>query len=64
MPSSYLEEIEEKILNNFDLTPKGIIDYLHLREPNFIKTTNYGHFGKDGLSWEKTDRVDDLKKYL
>ena len=47
------EEIEEKIRNKFDLTPKGIIEYLGLREPIFTKTTNYGHFGKPELPWEK-----------
>lgn len=52
-----LEKIEEKILNNFDLTPKGIIDYLHLREPIFKMTTNYGHFGKEELPWEKIIRL-------
>ena len=46
-------EIEEKIKNKFDLTPKGIIEYLGLREPIFTKTTNYGHFGKPELPWEK-----------
>ena len=46
-------EILNKIKNNFDLTPKGIIDTLHLREPIFSKTTNYGHFGRDGFSWEQ-----------
>ena len=47
------EEIEKIIKRNFDLTPKGIIDYLGLREPIFTKTTNYGHFGKPELPWEK-----------
>ena len=46
-------ELEEMIKRNFDLTPKGIIDYLGLREPIFTKTTNYGHFGKANLPWEK-----------
>ena len=46
-------EIEEIIKRNFDLTPKGIIEYLELREPIFTKTTNYGHFGKENLPWEK-----------
>jgi len=46
-------EILEIINRNFDLTPKGIIDYLGLREPVFTKTTNYGHFGKTELPWEK-----------
>ena len=47
------DEIEEIITRNFDLTPKGIIEYLGLREPIFTKTTNYGHFGKPELPWEK-----------
>ena len=46
------EEILEKINNNFNLTPKGIIETLKLREPIFSKTTNYGHFGRNGFSWE------------
>jgi len=47
------EEIVEKIEKTFDLTPKGIINYLNLSEPIYTKTTNYGHFGKSDLSWEK-----------
>ena len=47
------EELVDLIKNKFDLTPAGIIDYLGLKEPIYSKTTNYGHFGKDELSWEK-----------
>ena len=47
------EELAELIKERFDLTPNGIIDYLGLREPIYCKTTNYGHFGKPGLPWEK-----------
>ena len=47
------EEIINKIKNKFDLTPSGIIDYLDLRKPIYKLTTNYGHFGKKNLSWEK-----------
>ena len=47
------DEILKIINKNFDLTPKGIIEYLGLCEPIFTKTTNYGHFGKSELSWEK-----------
>ena len=46
-------EIIEKIKGTFDLTPKGIIEYLKLKEPIYTKTTNYGHFGKKELPWEK-----------
>ena len=47
------EEIIKKILNKFDLSPKGIIDYLDLKKPIYRKTTNYGHFTKMDLPWEK-----------
>lgn len=47
------EEIVEKINKTFDLTPRGIINYLDLQRPIYRKTTNYGHFGKKDLPWEK-----------
>lgn len=47
------EEIVKKVREKFDLTPKGIINYLGLRKPIFRETTNYGHFGKVGLPWER-----------
>ena len=47
------EEIANLIKEKFDLTPAGIINYLDLKKPIYKKTTNYGHFGKDDLSWEK-----------
>ncbi len=47
------EEIVKIIKERFDLTPAGIIEYLGLREPIYIQTTNYGHFGKENLPWEK-----------
>lgn len=46
-------EIVNKIYNKFDLTPRGIINYLDLQRPIYKTTTNYGHFGKENLSWEK-----------
>ena len=47
------EEIVKKIYDKFDLTPRGIINYLDLTKPIYRKTTNYGHFGKNDLPWEK-----------
>ena len=47
------DEIISKIKKTFDLTPIGIIKYLDLQEPIYKKTTNYGHFGKKDLTWEK-----------
>ncbi len=46
-------DIEELIRTKYDLTPRGIINFLELRKPIYSKTTNYGHFGKENLSWEK-----------
>ena len=46
-------EIVKKIESKFDLTPRGIINYLKLNKPIYKKTTNYGHFGKQELEWEK-----------
>ena len=44
----------------FPLTPRGIIDYLDLRRPIYRKTAAGGHFGREGFSWEQTDRAKDL----
>lgn len=52
------EEICEMIKTKFDLTPDGVIKYLELKKPIYTKTTNYGHFGKNDLPWEK---IIDLK---
>lgn len=51
------EELVELIKAKFDLTPDGIMEYLHLKEPIYEKTTNYGHFGKDDLPWEKVIKI-------
>lgn len=48
-----LKIIEEK----FDLTPSGIINYLELKKPIYKQTTNYGHFGKENLAWEKVIKL-------
>ncbi len=46
----------------FPLTPRGIIDYLDLRRPIYRKTAAGGHFGREGFSWENTERAKDLAK--
>ena len=51
------EELEKIIREKFDLTPDGIIKYLDLKKPTYQKTTNYGHFGKDDLTWEKIIKI-------
>jgi len=58
------EELAKIIRKEFPLTPKGIIKHLDLRKPVFAKTAAYGHFGRDGFTWEKTDKVERLRKYL
>ena len=52
------EKIIKIINNNFDLTPRGIINTLDLEKAIYAKTTNYGHFGKEGLSWERIIKLD------
>ncbi len=47
----------EVVREFFPLTPRGIIEYLELRKPIFRKTAAGGHFGRDGFSWEKTDKA-------
>jgi S-adenosylmethionine synthetase len=63
-------QIEEaKIVNGiqevFSFKPANFISQLNLLRPIYRKTTNYGHFGReddlDAITWEKTDKVDDLK---
>jgi S-adenosylmethionine synthetase len=59
LPDSELEEIIRK---NVDLTPRGIISRLDLKRPIYQATAAYGHFGREGFSWEKLDLVEDFKK--
>jgi len=56
-------EISEMIKKEVDLTPKGIISRLNLRTPIYQNTTAYGHFGRDGFSWENLDLIEKFKKY-
>ncbi len=60
------EELTKIARENFDLRPAGIIKMLDLRRPIYKQTAAYGHFGRHDidLPWEKTDKVDALKKYL
>ncbi|MDB2562584.1 methionine adenosyltransferase [Sulfurimonas sp.] len=60
------EKIEACVKELFDLSPKGIIESLDLLRPIYRRTAAYGHFGReeDGFTWERTDRVDEIKNYL
>jgi S-adenosylmethionine synthetase len=44
----------------FPLSPRGMIDHLKLREPIYLKTAVYGHFGRPEFSWERLDATDEL----
>ena len=65
-----LEEFDRRLIEiireNFDLRPAGIIRMLDLRRPIYKQTAAYGHFGRTDidLSWERTDKAEELKKYL
>ena len=65
--SKYTEsELIKVVRENFDLTPKGIINTLNLKRPIYKQTAAYGHFGRTDicLPWEQLDNVETLKKYL
>ena len=59
-------KLVEIVRENFDLRPAGIIKMLDLRRPIYKQTAAYGHFGRNDLDlpWEKTDKTEELKKYL
>jgi S-adenosylmethionine synthetase len=52
------------VKENFDLSPAGIIKKLDLKTPIFKKTSSYGHFGRDDVSWEELDSVGIFKNLL
>lgn len=56
-------KIEKAVKSVFDLTPRGIIKMLNLKKPIYQNTASYGHFGRKEFAWEKTDKVNELKKY-
>ncbi len=60
------EEIGEIINKVFDLRPSAIIDRLDLRKPIYKNVAAYGHMGREdlGVSWEKTDMIEEIKKYM
>jgi S-adenosylmethionine synthetase len=55
------EKIEELVKKNFSLKPADIISTLGLKSPIYHKTCSYGHFGKEDLPWERTDKAATLK---
>jgi len=57
-------KIEEAVRKIFNLTPKGIIDSLDLLKPIYKNTAAYGHFGREEFSWEKLNKVEEIKDFL
>ncbi|HEY4425108.1 MAG TPA: methionine adenosyltransferase [Pyrinomonadaceae bacterium] len=55
--------LSKLVRENFELTPRGIIESLNLRRPIYKATAAYGHFGRseEGFSWEKTDKAETLR---
>lgn len=59
-----VEKIEAAVEKVFDCTPQGISDTLNLRRPIYLPTATFGHFGRAEFPWEKTDKVDELKRLI
>jgi S-adenosylmethionine synthetase len=59
-PDTELASLVRKV---FPLSPKGMIDHLHLRRPIFRKSATYGHFGREDIdfTWERLDAIDELR---
>ena len=59
-------QIADAVCEVFDMRPKAIIEALDLRKPGYEKLAAYGHLGREdlGVSWEKTDKVDEIKACL
>lgn len=59
-------KIEQLVMNNFDLRPKGIIQELDLLRPIYRKTAAYGHFGREDndFSWEQTNKAELLASLI
>jgi S-adenosylmethionine synthetase len=56
-----VEKIQAAVLQVFDLRPAAIIRDLDLLRPIYSETAAYGHFGREGFSWESTDRAETLR---
>lgn len=57
-------KISTAVRECFKLTPRGIVETFDLLRPIYRASASYGHFGRDQFPWEKTDKVDALKKFL
>ena len=55
------EQLIALVRRHFDLRPYGLIKMLDLERPIYKQTAAYGHFGRDNLPWEQTDKAADLQ---
>lgn len=55
-------KIENAVKKIFDCTPAGIVKTLNLKQPIYQKTASYGHFGREGFPWERTNKVSELRE--
>ena len=58
------ETIAKVVKDVFDFRPLAIINNLRLDRPIYKNTSNYGHFGRKGFTWEETDKVEEIKSAL
>ena len=56
--------LEKIIRQEFNLTPKGIIESLDLRKPIYKETATYGHFGRNHFSWEQCNKINEIKQRI
>jgi len=56
-------QLAKLVRDNFELTPRGIVEELNLRRPIYKSTAAYGHFGREenGFTWEKADKAEALR---
>ncbi|MCL1907827.1 MAG: methionine adenosyltransferase [Holophagaceae bacterium] len=55
------DQIVKAVRKVFSCTPKAMIELLGLQKPIYRQTASYGHFGRSQFSWEKTDKIEELK---
>jgi S-adenosylmethionine synthetase len=54
------DELDRYLAEHFDMRPRSIIEQLDLLRPIYRATSAYGHFGREGFSWERVDRAEQL----
>jgi S-adenosylmethionine synthetase len=61
-----IEKLNAAINHTFNMKPRYIIERLNLLRPIYAKTASYGHFGRKDpdFSWEKLDKLEELKNYF